>query len=129
MARAPIRILYLIVGWTALALGFIGVFVPVLPTTPFVLLAAYCFSRGSRRMHAWLLSRPLFGPMIQNWESYGAIGKRAKWIATAMLLPLFGFTLVFVRIAAALKAIIAATGLAVLAYIWTRPLPPRGKTR
>ena len=67
-----VRALYVVLGFTALALGIAGVVLPVLPTTPFVLLAAACFARGSTRFHDWLLAHALFGPMISEWQQYGS---------------------------------------------------------
>ena len=72
-------------GGIALVTGFIGVFLPLLPTTPFVLLAAFCFSRSSPRVERWLLSHPRFGPMIQNWRAHRAIPLRAKKLAWVMM--------------------------------------------
>ena len=72
-------------GGIALVTGFIGVFLPLLPTTPFVLLAAFCFSRSSPRVERWLLSHPRFGPMIQNWRAHRAIPLRAQKLAWVMM--------------------------------------------
>lgn len=118
------RPLFIALGWLSLALGFIGVFLPILPTTPFVLLAAYFFSRGSERLHGWLLEHRLFGHLIRDWESHGVIRPRAKWLATAMIVPLFGYTLAFVQVAPGIKAVVAVTGLLVLVFLWTRPSQP-----
>ena len=72
-------------GVASLALGVIGIFLPVLPTTPFVLLAAFCFSKGSPRLRAWIAGHPRFGPMIADWEATGAIPARVKaWACTVM---------------------------------------------
>ena len=69
----------------ALALGVLGVFLPLLPTTPFVLLAAFCFSRGSERVERWLLAHPRFGPMVRDWRAHHAVPRRAKQLATLMM--------------------------------------------
>ena len=69
----------------ALVLGVIGVFVPLLPTTPFILLAAWCFLRSSPRFHAWLTTYPRFGPMICDWHERGAIAPKVKALAVAMM--------------------------------------------
>jgi len=57
------------VGWLALALGVLGIFLPLLPTTPLVLLASWCFARSSRRFHAWLLNHAVLGPIISRWQA------------------------------------------------------------
>jgi uncharacterized membrane protein YbaN (DUF454 family) len=77
-----LRPLYLLAGVLALLLGVVGIFVPLLPTTPFVLLAAWCFARGSTRCEAWLLQHRLFGPIVRDWRERRAVPLRAKQIAT-----------------------------------------------
>jgi len=72
-------------GLIALALGTVGIFLPLLPTTPFVLLAAWCFSNGSRRFEHWLMNHRHFGPMVRNWRSDRVIPLRAKQLASAMM--------------------------------------------
>lgn len=79
------RALWLAAGGFALAAGIVGIFLPLLPTTPFVLLAAYCFSRGSARCERWLLEHPRFGPMVRDWRTHRAIPLRAKQLATVMM--------------------------------------------
>ena len=63
------RITLIILGWISIALGLIGVLLPVMPTTPFILLAAWCFARSSERFHQWLLDNRFFGQIIKDWES------------------------------------------------------------
>lgn len=73
-------------GGIALVLGGIGVVLPVLPTTPFVILAAFCFGKSSLRFHRWLMQNCIFGPMIADWNAHGAIAVRYKAIAVCMML-------------------------------------------
>jgi len=63
------RITLIILGWTCIVLGLIGVLLPVMPTTPFILLAAWCFARSSEKFHQWLLDNRFFGQIIKDWES------------------------------------------------------------
>ncbi|MFM2056591.1 MAG: hypothetical protein RLY71_976 [Pseudomonadota bacterium] len=77
--------LWLLAGWISLALGVIGIFLPLLPTTPFVLLAAACFSRGSERCERWLLDHPRFGPLVRDWRTNRAVPLRAKQLAVLMM--------------------------------------------
>ena len=87
LPRRPVwwRALWLSAGLVALLLGVVGIFLPLLPTTPFVLLAAFCFSRGSARVEAWLLAHPRFGPAIADWRSRRAIPLRVKQLAWTMM--------------------------------------------
>lgn len=115
------RPLLLAAGLLFLALGAVGIFLPLLPTTPFLLLAAACFSRSSRRMHAWLLRNRLFGPILRDWEERGAIARRIKWFATILMVGLISYPLGFLPIPAPAKLIAAASVLGVLGFIWSRP--------
>jgi uncharacterized membrane protein YbaN (DUF454 family) len=79
------RPLWMAAGAMALLLGFIGIFLPLLPTTPFVLLAAFCFARGSERCERWLLEHRRWGPMVRDWRENRAVPLRAKQLATVMM--------------------------------------------
>ena len=79
------RLLWLGAGVLSLVLGIIGIFLPLLPTTPFVLLAAFCLSRGSSRAERWLLDHPRLGPLVRDWRASRAIPLRAKQWAWAMM--------------------------------------------
>ena len=116
------RWLWLALAYVALALGLVGIFVPGLPTTPFVLLSAFAAARGSRRLHAWLLAHRQFGPMIRDWQASGAVSRRAKRAATAMMA--LSAVVMFLT---APKPWMAATGTAIMAvvavWLWRRPEP------
>ncbi len=79
------RVLWLALGGLSLLTGIVGAFLPVLPTTPFVLLAAFAFSRGCARCERWLLEHRHFGPMVQDWRRDRAVPLRAKQVAVAMM--------------------------------------------
>lgn len=79
------RLLFLTLGWLFVALGVIGAFLPVLPTTPFLLLAVACFARSSPRLEAWLMNHPKFGPPLRNWREKGAISRQAKIMAISLM--------------------------------------------
>jgi uncharacterized membrane protein YbaN (DUF454 family) len=72
------RLLLLVLGWLSLILGIIGVILPLLPTTPFILLSAWCFSQSSKRFHHWLRQHKYFGPMIEDWQSDKGIPKKSR---------------------------------------------------
>src|SRR5512134_2189700 len=78
------RPLLLLAGLACVALAAVGLFLPLLPTTPFLLLAGACFARSSRRLHGWLLAHGVFGPILADWEAHGAIRLRVKVAATVL---------------------------------------------
>jgi len=122
---APLRLVVMALGWLSLVLGFIGIFLPLLPTTPFVPLAAYCFSKSSPRLHHWQINQPRLGPMIQNWEQHGSISQNAKVTATALMIGLFSFSFLFLNLSLIIKGAFVCIGTCVLCFIWTRPPPLR----
>ncbi|MEW9368621.1 DUF454 family protein [Klebsiella pneumoniae] len=87
-----------IIGWLAVALGTLGVFLPLLPTTPFILLAAWCFARSSPRFHQWLLYRSWFGGYLRLWQQYRAMPRGAKPRAIAMIVVTFAISLWLVKL-------------------------------
>lgn len=72
-------------GVASLATGIVGIFLPLLPTTPFVLLAAFCLARASTRAERWMLEHARFGPMVRDWRERRAIPRRAKQLAWVMM--------------------------------------------
>ena len=79
------RVLWSLAGALALATGIVGLFLPLLPTTPFVLLAAFCFTRGCSRCERWLLAHPRWGPLVRDWRARHAMPRRAKQLAWTMM--------------------------------------------
>ncbi|MFM7443016.1 MAG: YbaN family protein [Tabrizicola sp.] len=120
------RTLWLILGLTFLALGLVGAVLPVLPTTPFLLVAAAAFAKSSPRLHGWLLNHAIFGPPIRNWEENGAISAKAKWLALGTMTVVLALS-----VWAALSwKILLAQGLLMTigaAFILTRPSGPSGQ--
>ena len=93
-----VRWLFLIIGWLFFVLGIIGVLLPVMPTAPFILLAAGCWARSSRRFHFWLINHKYFGKFIRDWEDRHAVPFYAKWLATIMMT--ISTTMLFYRLPA-----------------------------
>ncbi len=114
------KIVWATLGILSIGLAVIGAFLPLLPTVPLLLLASFCFARSSSRMLNWMLSHPTFGPVIDDWNSSGAIGPRAKRLATLSIAFVF---LLSVILAVPTKFIVfqALVLSAVLTFIWTRP--------
>lgn len=91
----PVRLLYAGMGTLFVLLGGLGVFLPVLPTTPFLLLAAACYARSSRRVYRWLLQHPHFGRLISEWREHRSMPYRAKRKALLLIALSFGVSIVF----------------------------------
>ena len=114
------RFIWLTFGLLCVALGLIGVFLPLLPTVPFMLLAAFCFARSSERLHDWLLSHRHFGPAIEDWRERGAVSLKAKRLATISVAGVFAISLILgLRPTLLIIQGLALTG--VLIFLWTRP--------
>jgi uncharacterized membrane protein YbaN (DUF454 family) len=87
-----LRAVHLTLGWVCLLLGFIGVFIPLMPTTVFLLVSAWAFSRSSERWHRWLREHARFGETIRAWEEHHAMPQRAKRIALLALAASYALT-------------------------------------
>ena len=83
---------YLAIGWTCVGLGTVGAFLPLLPTTVFLIAAAWAFARADPKYHRWLLEHRRFGPVLRSWERHRALPRRAKVIAYAALALSYGLT-------------------------------------
>ncbi len=108
-------------GWAMVALGFIGLLLPIMPTTIFLILAAGCFSHSSPRFERWLLEHRWFGPPIVRWRATRAIPTRAKWFAIVSMAGGYGVMILSVRPALWLALVIAAVLIGSAAYVATRP--------
>ncbi len=120
------RGLYLLAGFVALGLGILGIPLPLLPTTPFLLLAAVCFARGSERWHHWLMNHRSLGPPIHAWQQHRAIPRKVKWLVSASVvaLPLVSTLGGAPSWLLGAQVVILAS---VSGILWTRPEPPDGR--
>lgn len=116
------RAIYIAIAWASFALGVIGAFVPLMPTTCFMLLAVWAASRGSPRFAAWIREHPRFGPAVNAWEDEGAIPRHAKWLAVIML-GVSMLVLVFTVGILWLKLTLIAGLWLIGVWIFTRPEP------
>ena len=120
MRRSLMRFLWRLLAGSALALGFLGIFLPGLPTVPFLLLAAWAAGQGWPALEAWLLGHPRWGGPIRAWRERGTVSRRAKWAATGMMAAsalLMGLS------GAPLLATLAVSlvMIAVAGWLWRRP--------
>ncbi|MFA7281679.1 MAG: YbaN family protein [Sterolibacterium sp.] len=116
-----LRAVFLGLGIMALLLGVIGIFLPILPTTPFILLAAGCFARGSERMHRWLLAQRLAGPIIRNWELHRSVPPWVKPWGFLMMAVSFGVSIVLME-SLWHRIILAIIAVTLAAFLWRIPV-------
>ena len=116
-----VRLALQVAGSVSLVLGLIGVFLPVLPTTPFLLLAAFCYARSSAKFYNRLLNNRVFGKYIQDWQRTGAITLKTKIVAIALLLVSVGTSVVFFIPYMPAQILVSAIAVSVAVYIATRP--------
>ncbi len=116
-----VRALFFVAGLVSLGLAVAGIFLPVLPTTPLVLLAAACFARSYRPFHEWLVAHRLFGPMVREWHEHRSIPYRTKIFAISMMAGALGLSIVFFVDPPWLKAALAAFGLVLGAWMYRLP--------
>lgn len=118
-----VRLFWMAGGLLSLAAGIVGIVLPLLPTTPFLLLAAFCFARGSKRLHDWLVHHPRLGPPIHDWQKHGAISRRAKQLALLSIAAVLALSYLFgapTRIIIIQLVVLSCVSL----FILTRPGPP-----
>jgi len=126
--RNRFRWAWWLLAYASLGLGIVGVFVPGLPTTVFVLVAAWAAARGSERLHRWLLAHPRFGPAIVAWQRHRAVPRRAKWAATWAMLACAAVLLAVMAAVPSHRGWMVALPVACMAvvgaWLWCRPEPP-----
>ena len=117
------RSVWLVVGLAALILAGIGVILPLLPTTPFVILAAFAFGKSVPALRRRVVASRAFGPIIRDWEANGAIAPRYKLIATMMMAGVLGLS-VALSVRPSILAVQAVCIAAALAFVLSRPNGP-----
>lgn len=118
-----VRWLLWLAGSVSLALGLIGVVLPGLPTTPFILLTAACYAKASPRLHGWLVNHRFFGPMVRDWEAHRSLTRRNKTVAQVSMVVMVGLSAWGLRerpVVLAIVLIAALIGVLVVARIPTR---------
>lgn len=116
-----IRTAWLIAGCCSLVLGIIGAVLPIIPTTPFLILTAFCFDRGSPRFHGWILSHKWMGPPVRDWRENRAIRLRYKVIATIMIG--ISTTIIILKGTVPVWGVVGYLTVVIptMTYVWTRP--------
>lgn len=120
-ASPLVRWLLWIAGSIALLLGIIGVFLPVLPTTPFILVAAACYAKASERFHRKLLAHRSFGPVIREWEEYRSMPLRTKKFAVGLMSLSIAVSIWVVTAHPWLQALLAVVGVSAGTWVWRIP--------
>ena len=116
------RIILVILGTTFVIIGVVGIFLPVLPTTPFMLLAAWCYAKSSTRFYNWIMNNRVFGPIILEWRQYRSIPKRAKWTALVLLFSTFGVSIFFFVPYFYLQVFLAVMCISMAVFMWRIPV-------
>ena len=116
-----VRALLLAAGTLCVALGVIGIFVPVLLTTPFLLLAAACYARASERFYLWLVRNPTFGPTIREWRRHRSIPYRTKVVAIALMTGTIAVSIALLARYPLAQAALAVIGVVVGAWLYRIP--------
>lgn len=115
------RTIYVLAGTIFLAIGAVGIVIPILPTTPFLLLAAACYVRGSEKLHHWLLNNRVFGEFIRNYEEGKGITLRNKFLTTTFLWITISFSALFMVENQIIQGILFLVAIAVSAHILLLP--------
>jgi len=119
--KVYVKYFYLMLGWLFFATGVIGAFLPVLPTTIFMILALWAFSKSSDKFHQWLYTHKIFGPPLQQWQQYKVIPIRAKILAVIMISASMGYLYFYPIISMELTLIVELIMLSVIIYILIKP--------
>lgn len=121
MLPTPVtRLLWRLLAILSILLGVIGIALPVVPTVPFLLLAAWAGGRGWPALEQWLLGHPRYGPPIRQWRDGGIVSRRGKWAAISMM-ALGAIVLQFTGVPVALRAVVPPVLAVVAIWLWTRP--------
>ena len=118
-------IFWISAGHFCVLLGVAGIFLPLLPTTPFLLLASYCYSKGSSRFNNWLLTHPRLGSYVLEWRKNHAIPFRAKLVAVALICTNLVIIIMFVDVMVPVKFIVGIILSGAIVFIVTRPDTPK----
>ncbi len=125
LVELGMRLVWLGVGWGAVALAFTGVWLPLLPTVPFLLVAAWAFARGSPAARRWLFDHPRFGAMLRDWHHHGRVPARGKVLSVAGMSASYALLVTTTSLPAWVFALIGLMFLTIAGYVLSRPTAPR----
>jgi uncharacterized membrane protein YbaN (DUF454 family) len=115
-----VKLIWFIIGWISFILGIIGAFLPIIPTTPFLILSAFLFSKSSPRFHKWVVNLPIAGQGIRDWQQYRVIRNRAKILCSTMILVSLTLIHMNVKIPLFIKIFVTLILVAVGLFVVTR---------
>ena len=121
MLRKCKNILWTTLGTISLTFGILGIFLPLLPTTPFILITAFCYTKGSPKLYAWLVNHKIIGSYLRNWEKNGSIAIKAKMMAILIIVLGNWYSIVYIIPYLIVKIIVLIIGIVASIYILTRP--------
>jgi uncharacterized membrane protein YbaN (DUF454 family) len=122
----PVQAVFFCLGCLFVGLATVGVVLPLIPTTPFLLLAAACYARSSKRFYDWLLTNRIFGPTIRQWQESGSVAMGTKVVAIVLLVLTLGSSVVFFVPLWSVKILLVAVGIWVIYFLLRLPTAPSG---
>jgi len=117
-----VRILLVFLGTLFVVIGIVGIFLPILPTTPFMLLAAACYAKSSSRFYNWIMNNKVFGPIIREWREHRSIPRKAKYYAMVLLVLTFGSSILFFVPVFYVQLMLGVMCIGMLIFMWRIPV-------
>jgi len=121
-SSATFRVILVVLGTVFVIAGVIGIFLPILPTTPFMLLAAWCYARSSTRFYNWIMNNKVFGPIIREWRQYRSIPRRAKITALILMPSTFGISIIFFVPIFWVQLMLGVMCIGMMIFMWLIPV-------
>lgn len=115
------KFVFVSIGMLFVVLGIIALFLPIVPTSPFLLVAAACFARSSQTLYNKLMDNPIFGPAIREWREYGTMAKVTKWISILLIAVSFSLSIALFIPVLTGKVIMGVIGLLVIILLYRIP--------
>lgn len=123
-----VRIFLVVLGTIFVIIGVVGIFLPILPTTPFMLLAAACYAKSSSRFYNWIMNNQIFGPIIREWRQHRSIPRKAKYTAMGLLVLTFGTSIIFFVPIFYVQLLLTVMCIGMLIFMWRIPVRDLSKS-